>query len=274
MHVCPGHDVQIGAPAGGAQVPDRGAPTASIARRELEVARAFLLRSVDVVVARDTDLLRAGDERIAHVAPHPHVADRERTAGTVPLVRPSLLVLGLDEVGQHVVERPACVPELTPVIEVLRLAADVEQSVDRAGAAEDLPARPVEAAPVERRLRFGLVAPIRGRIVHGLEVADWYVDPGIGILAAGLEQQDAGRRVVAQAGRQHAARRTGAHDDVVIVHHGLPQNSVRDRPESRDSSLHRRSGPPGGAQCSQWSGSASPQGRRMRRLCSSICKAG
>ena len=113
-----GDDAQVGAPAGGAQIPGRGAAPKALAHGELEVARAFLVRPVDVGVAGDPDLLRPGDERVAYVAPHPHVAHPQGAAGAVPLVRPPLLVLGPDEVGQHVLERPAGVAELAPVVEV------------------------------------------------------------------------------------------------------------------------------------------------------------
>ena len=85
---------------------------------------------------------------------------------------------------------------------------------------EHLPPRPLEAAPVELRLGLGAVAPVRRRIVHGLEVADRDVDPGVGVPAARFEEEDPGGRILAQAGRQHAAGRAGAHHDVVMLGHG------------------------------------------------------
>ena len=60
VHVGAGDDLQVGAPAGGAKVAGRGAASETLAHGELEVARALLARPVDVVVAGDPDLLRAG----------------------------------------------------------------------------------------------------------------------------------------------------------------------------------------------------------------------
>ena len=220
MHARAGDDAQVGPAPGGTKVAYRGAPPATVAGGELEVARAFLPRPVDVVVAGNSDFFRAGDERVAHVAPHPHVADRLRTAGAVPLACPPLLVLGLDEVRQDVLERPAGVAELAPVVEVPGLAADVEQSVDRARPAEHLAPRPVEAATVERRLGLGPVAPVGGRIVHGLEVADRDVDPGVRVPAARFEEENSRGWVLAEARRQHAAGGARADDDVIMVRHG------------------------------------------------------
>ena len=59
----------------------------------------------------------------------------------VQRVLAALLVLGAAEVGQHVVEAPAGIAELAPVIEILGLAAQIEQAVDRARSAQHLAAR-------------------------------------------------------------------------------------------------------------------------------------
>ena len=61
-----------------------------------------------------------------------NVGHGERTANAVQFVFAALLVLGAAEVREHVAECPAGVAELTPMVEILLLAADIEQAIDRA----------------------------------------------------------------------------------------------------------------------------------------------
>ena len=68
----------------------------------------------------------AVDERLAQRMRLAHIAHRERPADAVQLVLAALLVLGAAEIRQHVGEAPAGIAELAPVIEVLRLPADVK----------------------------------------------------------------------------------------------------------------------------------------------------
>ena len=60
-----GNDFEIRAPARLAQVADRGRAAAAVARGELEIARAFLRRAIEIVVAREARLLRGRDEGLA-----------------------------------------------------------------------------------------------------------------------------------------------------------------------------------------------------------------
>ena len=60
------------------------------------------------------------------------VGHAERTVAAVKIIAAAFVVLGLAEVRQHVVVAPAGIAELTPVVEILGLAADVDQSIDRA----------------------------------------------------------------------------------------------------------------------------------------------
>jgi hypothetical protein len=53
----------------------------------------------------------------------------------------ALLVLGLLEIGQHVVIAPAGIAALAPAIVILVLAAHIQQAVDRARSAEHFSAR-------------------------------------------------------------------------------------------------------------------------------------
>src|SRR5262249_23227550 len=112
---------------------------------------------------------------------------------------------------------PAGDSELAPVFVVRGLPAHVNHGFDRGGAADHLATRIVEAAAVEPLLRLGLEHPVRARVADGEEIADGDVEPDPAVLAAGLEQQDAHRRVGGETVRQQAPGRAGADDDVVIL---------------------------------------------------------
>ena len=218
-----GFDDEIGPAARLAQIADRRRPAPAVLRRELEIAGAFLRRPVEIVVARIARLLRGVDERLAQRMRLADIGDRERPADAVQLVLAALLVLGAAEVRQHVVEAPAGIAELPPVIVVRRLAAQIEQAVDRARAAQHLAARLDDLAVVELGLRLGLVEPVDPCVGEQLAVAERDVDPEVAIVAAGLQQQHAMAARGGQAVGQHAAGGTGADDDVVervCVGHG------------------------------------------------------
>ena len=144
-----------------------------------------------------------------------HVAHRERPAHAMQFIFAALLILGPAEVRQHIGEAPACIAKLAPVIEVLRLSADVQEPVDRRGAAHHLAARLDDRPAAELRLGLGIVEPVVPRIGEQLGVADRHMDPEIAILAAGLDQQ----HVVLAAGReavcQHTPGATCTNDDVI-----------------------------------------------------------
>jgi hypothetical protein len=136
------------------------------------------------------------------------------------------------------------------MVEILVLAADIDHAVDRAGAAQHLAARPEHLAPGGTGIGLGLVAPVDRGIGEGLAEAEWDVDPAIGVLAAGFEQQHLGRPVFREPRGDRAAGRAGADDDEIGFddvlrrrHVVLPDGSGEDdggttgrRPESdRDS---------------------------------------
>src|SRR5438874_72153 len=83
-----------------------------------------------------------GDKGVVKFVPGAQIGDVERAALAVIIVGAALLVLGAAEIRQHVVIAPAEAAELAPIVEILFLAADVDQAVDRGGAAEHLAARP------------------------------------------------------------------------------------------------------------------------------------
>ena len=213
-----GRDAQVAPALRRLEVGLGRAAAPALVRGELVVAGACLLGAVEVVGAlhaQRADLLRAFDEGLDQLVLRADVRDLERAVRAVEGVRAALVAFGPDEVGQHVVVAPARVAERGPVVVVLALAADVDQAVDRAGAAQRLAARPVDAPAVHVRVRVGLEAPVVGGAPHRLAVADGQVDPQRVVGRPRLQQQHPRRRVFAEPPGQHAAGRAGAHDDVI-----------------------------------------------------------
>ncbi len=209
-------DIEIPPSARRVEVADRRAPAPPLAHGLLKIPDAFLLRPVDVVVARNAQLHRAGDEAVAELAVVRRVADSQRPARAVIAVRPAFLVLRPLEIGQHVVVGPTGIAELPPLVVVGTVAANVEQAVDRARPAQHLAARPLQRTAAEAGVRLGFETPVVFRVVHGFEIADRNMDPRVPVAAARLEQQHPRARVRRQAVRQHASRRARADYDVVI----------------------------------------------------------
>ena len=202
-------------------------------RRGLEEAGAFLRRAVEIGVGGNAGLggrHHEGFRQRIGVAP---VRDRQRPAGAVIFVGAALLVFGLLEIGQHVVITPAGIAALAPAVVILMLAAHIEQAVDRARSAEHLAARLEHLAAVQPRLRLGLVHPVDGFFLEQLAVAERHMDPEIGVLRSGLQQQHRMLAVRAQAIGEHAAGRAGADDDVIefgsviIIVHWFPPRAAR-----------------------------------------------
>ena len=100
----------------------------------------------------------------------------------------AFVVLRLAEIGEDVVETPAGIAKLSPVIEVLRLSADVDQSVDRTGTADNLAARSDDVAIVAY---CGFVAPVVAPIGEKPAEAERNVKPWVPVVGAGLQQKHA-----------------------------------------------------------------------------------
>src|SRR4029077_19972976 len=105
------------------------------------------------------------------------------------IVGAALLVLGAAEIRQHVVIGPADIAELAPMVEILTLAADVDEAVDRAGAAEHFSTRPRNSASTQPRHRLGLELPSDFGIIDVAIETGRNVDPRVGVPAAGLDHQ-------------------------------------------------------------------------------------
>ena len=224
-----GFDVQIAAVLRRAQIGECGAGAPAAAGRGLEKSRAFLSRAVEVGIGRDAGFGRGNDKGFRQRIGVPPVGHRQRPAGAVIFVRAALLVLGLLEIGQHVLIAPAGIAALAPAIVILVLAAHVQQPVDRTRTAEHFSARLEHLPAVQPRFRLGLVHPVDGFFLEQFSVAERHVDPEIGIFGSCLQQQHGMLAVGAQAIGEHASGRAGADDDVVefgsiiIIVHCFPR---------------------------------------------------
>src|SRR5262245_30919824 len=125
------------------------------------------------------------------------------------------LVLGAAEIRQDIREAPAGVAELAPMIEVGRLAADVEQAIDRARAAQHFPARLDDLPLVELCLRLRGIEPIDLTIGEQLAVAERDMNPDMAVVAARLQQENAMATRGCQTIGENAAGASGADDDIV-----------------------------------------------------------
>jgi hypothetical protein len=68
------------------------------------------------------------------------------------------------------------------------MAAHGNEAVDRAGAAEDFPARPVQLVAMQLRFRLGVRLPDEPVVVEQLADAERNVHPWMAIVRARLEQ--------------------------------------------------------------------------------------
>ena len=173
---------------------------------------------VDVLMVFEPDLLPGLDHRVAQERLVGGVRSQQRPALAVKRVLPALPALGLFEIGQHIVPRPAAIAELPPMVEILGLAADIDHPVDRAGTAQHAAARIGDGAPIGAGVGLGRVAPGDRRMIQQPHIAGRDVDQRVAVRPAGLDQHDAGTGIFAQPIGQHAPRRAGADNDIIRLH--------------------------------------------------------
>src|SRR5262249_27921 len=125
------------------------------------------------------------------------------------------LVLGATKIGQHILKTPAGIAELAPMIEIRRLAANIEKPVDGARAAQNFPARLDDAPVVDLGFRLPAIEPVHLGIGEQVAVTERDVNPDVAVVTAGFEQQNALAARGGQAIGEHAAGRASAYDDVI-----------------------------------------------------------
>src|SRR5262245_18375573 len=186
-----------------------------MARGQLEITGAFLGGPVEIVVARKTRLLRGRYERLAQRMRFAHVGNRERPTHPMQSILAARLVLGAAKIRENILEAPAGIAELAPMIEVRRLAADVEQAIDRARPAQHFPPRLDDLPVVELCLRLRGIEPIDLTIGEPLAVVEWDMNPDVAVVAARLQQENAMATRGGQTIGENAAGASGADDDIV-----------------------------------------------------------
>ena len=219
-------DGQVSATPDGRQVGPGARHAHPVPDGHLHRAEPFLLIPVAVIGAGITGLNPRVDERLVKgIAPGVVAAARaHRTVAAAPGIGATLPALGAAEVGQAIAIVPTRRAKSLPFVEVSRVPAHVDHAVDRRRAAEHLALRAVETAAAQARLRLGDEAPVESLDVHRLGKCRRHADEQTVVATAGLDEEypvfsNGGKPV-----RQHATRRPGANDDVVVVVslHGSP----------------------------------------------------
>src|SRR6516165_5470849 len=216
-----------------------------MAHGQLEITGAFLGGPVEIVVAGKARLLRGRDESLAQRMRFAHVGNRERPAHPMQRILAARLVLGAAKIGQHILEAPAGIAELAPMIEVRRLAADVEQAIDRARPAQHFSPRLDDLPVVELRLRLRGIEPIDLTIGEQLAVAKGDVNPDMAVMAARLQQENAMATRGGQTIGENAAGAASADDDIVEgfrlwLHRRVASRALNSRiPRARSHRSHQ-----------------------------------
>ena len=216
-----GNDLQIGPFFRRLQIGHGRTAPAPVARGQLEKSDTFLIGTVVVGIEFVAGGLCGRDPGVGNRTLDAHVRHPKRPLVSVELVRPAFVALGALEQGQHIVPSPAAVAHLPPPVVILRLATHVQQTIERRRATENLATRPFDGAPVQARIRFGLVAPVHRRIVNGFEISHRDMDPRVQVPSAGFKKNDLVFRVCTQAVCKHATGRSGSHNDEIRFHNGL-----------------------------------------------------
>ena len=127
------------------------------------------------------------------------------------------MILEPPECRQHVVPAPAAKAKLAPVVVVGGLSAHRDHGVDGGGAADHLAAGIGQRAAVEAGFGLGPEHPVRTRIADREQVADRDVEPDPVVVAAGLQDQHAVRRIGRQPVGDDTAGGARADDDIVEI---------------------------------------------------------
>ena len=215
-----GGDPQIAPVTRGSEIRNRGAAAPAVLGAEMVIADTFLNGAVEVVVARNVELIARGDDGFDQLV---FSADGRMPHRTVEAVVSGVAVdrmLEPLEVRQDIGIAPTVIARSRPMVVILALAADRDQPVDRARTAERLSARPVDPAAVHSGVGLGVEAPVHASVEHGLGVTDGNVNPRIGVARPCLEQQHRMAAVGGEPIGEDAARRTRADDDVISRERG------------------------------------------------------
>ena len=211
-----GGDGQVGPLLHRAQEGGRGAGAPAVLQRELVGADAVFAGAVEVGVVGQAELLARFQPGAAVGMVVAQVGHAQFAVAAVVFAGAAAVAFRAPEIGQHRAIVPAFRAHGGPAVVVGMLAADVEQAIDGAGAAQHTAARPDDAAVAAAFAGLGVEQAREARVVDGLEIAHRQVQPEVAVGLARFQQQHLHRRLGREPVGQHAAGRSGADDDVVV----------------------------------------------------------
>ncbi len=223
----PGHerarrDGQVRSRHHGMEVGPRRAQAPTAPDVPVELGEALLSVAVDVVGRWIARLLRRLEERPEERARRRAALQPERAAMAaeriVRLGREA--VLHPPEVRQAVGVRPGLHARIGgPALVVERVAALEDHAVDAAAAAEDLAPGVVDPPAIHERLRLRLIFPVVVAAADGVGQGRGHLDEDVESVVgpAGLENEDARRRVGRQPVGERATGGPAADDDEVVA---------------------------------------------------------
>src|SRR5688572_28020475 len=175
MRTC--FNAQVRSTARRLQIRGRRAAAPTVVSGQLKITSTVLRRSIEVIVAGNAERSGTVDECIDQQVPVRNIGHFQRSVAAVKRTGPALIALVANEVRQHIVVAPADIAESSPLVIVLTLPTDVDESVDGARSAQRLSPRPVNAASVHTRLGIGVEAPVVSAVPHRLAITNRQVNP-------------------------------------------------------------------------------------------------
>ena len=217
-----GLDAAIGTTTRRREIGVAGRDAAAVADRGVIQARAFLAATVEVGDGRQTDLGTSGQERLADLVAVLVPGDLHRAVAAMEVRCAAGIGFEPLEIRQAIVERPALVAHLAPMVVIRGQAPDIHHAIDGARSADDLAPRPVDPATAQFGLRLGGKFPVHLGVEEGLGEAQRDGQPAIVLVVrSGLQQQDAMAPRRSQAIDDRRPRGSSPDDDKIELTHSI-----------------------------------------------------
>ena len=242
-YLCPHAQLKIVAREDGFQEGLCSVPANAALLVDDKIARALVIAAIEIVRARDAGLPGRGLEGVQDCPAHARRFHPPFAARAMQRIGAQIVILGFFEVRQDFIPAPAHATRLAPAVIIRGLTAHIDHAVDGRTAAQHPAARIIYSAAIQPGLGFGLEAPVHLRVADTIEITDRDMDPGVGVLAAGLQQQHRGVLRRGQPVGERAARRARADDDVVECLRAHVVYGLLDPRPSRAASLEALNSP-------------------------------
>ena len=198
---------------------------------DVKIIAAFIVAGVGIATLGNADFFSGFNDRVQYLPAHPGRFHAELAVTAMMLAVAQEVTVQLAEHGLHIIPAPAGQAQLPPMIIVLRLAAHRKHRIDGRRSANRLAARIIQPAAIQAGVGLGLEHPVAARIADQEQITDRDVKPYPVVMPAGFQQQHALPGIGRQPIGQHAAGRTRAHHDIVIVavkiHRAIPSRYTR-----------------------------------------------